>query len=74
MRAIVLAFLLVGCASVPGPGTVTPAEAVNRCQAYAYQKAEWGWGALGFIGGIIGASRAKDTPEYRDCMVQAGYP
>jgi len=67
------ALALAGCVSMPEPGTASRDQADNKCQVYAYQQAEWGWGALGGLGAAIGYQHAKQDPEYSQCMAHAGY-
>jgi len=67
------ALALAGCVSMPEPGTASRDQADNKCGWYAYQRTEWQWGALGGLGAGIASARAKDTPEYHECMAHAGY-
>lgn len=75
MKFAVLLFaaVLTACATMPEPGTVTAHQAADKCRSYAYQQDEWGWGVLSGVGIAIGMEKAKDTPEYSDCMAHAGF-
>lgn len=68
IAALLSVIALVACTARPPTAGTSFDDAANACQTWAYQQTDLVW--LGAVGTVM----AKDTPEYRRCMANAGFP